>query len=260
MKIYNLYLDESHTHTRGLNEFFSISGIIVEKNYYDNQLISEIDKLKQKLWNPSLNYKDYILHEKDISFAVNPRNKSKLSEISPEYHIFQDKNITKDFYIELEKIISKHEIIIMGACISIDELKKHYHNSTVTDKSLIILQIILENFCHFLEKHNAIGEIFYESIGDEQDKKMSMRFHHIKSIGTMYIQPFAIQKLIRNIYFPNKKDNIVGLQIADFIPNNVVRKAAQKKKSDFNLYRVIERKSYDGGISKKQKYGIKNLP
>lgn len=253
MAIYNLYLDESTTHTSGKHQFHAIAGIIVEDNYHNNTLKNEINKLKLSIWKNT----NVVLHEKDIRDT----SKAKTSS-SPNYSFFCSFKNVKSFYVSLEKIINHSDIWIMGACINEDELNKRFHQDIQTDRTSIMLQIILENFCHFLKEHNAIGNIYYESIGEPQDRSMCMRFHHIKSIGTMYVEPYAFQKYINGIFFPKKSDNIVGLQLADFIPGNIARKTAGKTKKNNNLYKVIRKKLYAGGktYQDKDKYGIKCLP
>lgn len=261
MAIYNLYLDESTTYTsvdgRNENKFFSISGVIIEKEYHDTHLKSKIDDLKNRLFGNT----DIILHEKDIKSAE--KNPKKLpTQLVPEYSYFQNKNNVKSFYIEIEKILSHSSIWVMGACIDEDSLNKRFSKDIQTDTSSIMLQLIFENFCHFLQERKSTGNIIYESIGAIQDKAMSLKFHHIKSIGTMYIQPYAFQQLIEKIEFPKKSDNITGLQLADFIPNNIARYHAKKPKSPYNLYSVINKRMYDGDIipKEKNKYGVKLLP
>ncbi len=91
---------------------------------------------------------------------------------------------------------------------------------------------------------------------------MSQHFHQIKAIGTMYVNSRSIQKYIRNIDFPSKQDNIVGLQLADFIPNQIAKKSINKKiyanTKDFNTN--IYRKTYDGQCGNKNRFGIRTIP
>ncbi len=78
----------------------------------------------------------------------------------------------------------------------------------------------------------------------------------------MYVNSRSIQKYIRNIDFPSKQDNIVGLQLADFIPNQIAKKSINKKiyanTKDFNTN--IYRKTYDGQCGNKNRFGIRTIP
>ena len=122
------------------------------------------------------------------------------------------------------------------------------------------MQILIENFCHFLQNNNAKGVIYYESINEAQDNLIRRRFNLIENMGTMYIKPKAIQNCITNIYFPIKADNFAGLQIADFVPNVYLRKITAKKLDKYNIYQQVRKSRYDGGLNKYDRYGIKILP
>ncbi|MDP2947321.1 MAG: DUF3800 domain-containing protein [Nanoarchaeota archaeon] len=262
MAVYNLYLDESATHTFHKNVYFSIAGIIIEDEYYNDVLSNNFDQLKKNIWGGDYptTYNDLILHEKDIKEALNPRNIKNLHKLSPEYHRFSDFKNAKLVYTELDKIIRSSKITVLGGCINEDNLDNHYHADLRTDSILILMQIILENFCHFLKANNGTGRIFYESVGSSEDKIISTRFHHIKAMGTMYVSPYAMQCLIKDISFPKKNANVIGLQIADFIPNNIARFVANKTKNSLNLYNSINKAKYTGGLNKPEKYGIKLIP
>lgn len=258
---YHLYLDESETHTNGKKRIFCIAGIIVKKEVHDNFLVSEVNDIKKKLWgNISINNNQYILHEKDIRFAQNQNNKFKLHEIDPIYRIFKDNRPSSLLYNGLEKIINNPEITVIGGCIVSNEIYKHYDNHILPEKQLIIMQVLLENFCHFLRSKKAEGHIFYEAVEEKANNLMRRRFNHIELMGTMYVSPKAIQDHIVDMQFPNKTENVVGLQIADFIPNNIVRKVGGKPKHRFNLNEAIRLSRYDGGIMKHDKFGVKIIP
>lgn len=264
--IYHLYLDESETHDtdssgKWINQVFCIAGIIVKEDFHNSFIMPEVTNIKRKIWSENPNYSDIILHEKEIRFALNPHNKYKLKEVASEYRRFgRNHKNGIELFNGLEKIIRQKDIHIIGGCVVVDELHKNFHPDILSNKSLITLQIIMENFCHYLKVNNGLGKIFYESIGDEPDKEMCLRLHQIKAIGTMYVNPYAMQKLIVSIDFPKKKDNIAGLQIADFIPNSIARDISGKPKHSLNLGRVIRRSEYDGGIGRKDKFGIKVIP
>lgn len=264
--IYHLYLDESETHSednqgRWINQVFCISGIITTKNFHDVYITPEINRIKSAIWHDLPNNADIILHEKDIRFSQNPFNKFKLNKVSSEYHRFnRDINCSIKLFNGLEKIIRQKDVKIIGGCVIWDELTKNYHEDILNNKSLIALQLIMENFSHFLQSNNGVGRVFYESVGNEPDKQMSLRFHQIKAMGTMYVSPYAMQSLILDIQFPKKSDNIAGLQVADFIPNDIARDIAGKKSHRFNLNKVVKRSQYDGGLTRSDKFGVKIIP
>lgn len=260
--IYHLYLDESETHEtdpsgKWYNQVFCIAGIIVKEDYHQNYIIPEVNKIKQNIWPEIANNSSIILHEKEIRFALNPHNKFLLKKVSSEYRRFNNQNNARKLFNGLGKIVRQPDVTIIGGCIVVDELHRAYNANILSNKSLIAMQVILENYCHFLNNHHGIGKIFYEAIGDDQSKEMCLRFHHIKAMGTMYVSPYAIQQSIISIDFPKKPENIAGLQIADFIPNDIAREVLNKKQHQFNINKEINMSKYDGMIGNKSRYGVK---
>ncbi|MCD2347409.1 DUF3800 domain-containing protein [Clostridium guangxiense] len=267
--IYHLYLDESETHDLDsnkswINRIFCIAGIIVKKEDNEDILSKKLNQIKVDIWGDLPNPTGLILHEKDIRFAQNGFNKYKLNEISSEYHRFRARRYSKILYKGLGDLISSDKITVIGGCIVLDELIKYYSEEILTDQYLVATQIILENFCHFLQKNNGIGYVFYESREEHQNKDIRMRFNQIKTMGTMYISPYAMQRNLIHIDFPSKSENVAGLQVADFLPNNIVRKVSgglyNKKMHEFNLYQPIRKSRYDGGFKLFNRFGIKIMP
>lgn len=262
-KVYNLYLDESETHDTQnnvwINKTFAIAGIIVQDTYSSNQLNNELNNLKNLIWGSSFpNYKDLVLHEKEVKEANNGYRRYQQNS-KPHNRIFKTNANMRLLYSELEKIIRNGNIITLATCIKHDELNNLYNESIQNDRALIALQIIVENFVHFLCKENARGRIIYEHNGENQIKELRMKFNTIKTFGTLFMSPQIIQEKLIDIEFPYKTENVAGLQIADFIPNVIVRKHAGKRLESHNIYTTIKRVSYKGNSNLK-KFGIKVLP
>ena len=61
-----------------------------------------------------------------------------------------------------------------------------------------------------------------------------------------------------------KKENIIGLQVADFIPNalgrHILEKTYNNKKQRNVYYPFIEEKLYDGNVGNIDRFGIKKIP
>lgn len=258
--IYYLFLDESESHdSNGDNRVFCIAGFIIKENDYNN-LESDIMSLKQIIWNDLPQPENIVMHEQDIRYANNRHNRGKLNKINSEFHRFKENSITRQLYDELKNVIEKNPITIIGSCVLLDKLNNYFSKEIVSDKYLIAMQIVLENFIHFLQKNSGVGYIFYESREEPNDKEVRMRFNHIKAIGSMFISPYAIQKHLVEINFPPKNSNMAGLQLADFIPNNFARKHGVNNKHRINIYNSVRKIRYDGGLSNQNRFGIKVMP
>lgn len=260
MKTYQLYLDESETHVAGSNRVFCIAGIIVDEDDHTSILQPALDDLKKKVWSDLPSPTSIVLHQKDVSFAQNNNNRYKLNQIPVAFHRFRSNIYSRTLYQELEKIFDLKATTVIGSCIIVDELQAHFNNNILSDKYLIGMQILFENFCHFLSCNNARGSVFLESREEAMDKEIRMRFNHIKAMGTMYINPYAIQRHLQEIHFPAKQENLAGLQMADFIPNTFARKACGKDHKKFNIYDALRKNQYDGNLMKQARFGVKVMP
>lgn len=255
MNEYYLFLDESTTHSNYSNIVFCIAGIIVNKSDYDNIVKPKLNELKMDIWSDLPNPTNIIIHQKVVREAKN------CNVVPPEYRRFKSNSVCKQLYDGLKAIFDLNILTVVGSSIVMDNLNSYFHKDILSDEYLIGMQIVLENYSHFLHKNNGSGLVFYESREEHQDKKIRMRYNLIKAMGSMYVNSYAMQRLLKDIEFPAKSDNIEGLQIADFVPNDFARLAAGSKKQKFNLYDVTRIYRYNGGISSKEnRFGVKIMP
>lgn len=254
MEEYVLYLDETSTHTNNSQRVFSVAGVIIKKADIP-QSEAGLNAIKNIVWAGEPNPSSIVLHEKDVKDA-HLKNRHL---VKPHYRRFKNNQNRQQLYDEMRKLFNTGLFTIVGACVVEDELKSHYHADITTDQYLIAMQILIENFCHFLQVNNGIGEIILES-RESQDKIVRMHFSQIMALGTMYITPYAVQERISSIRFVEKTQNLAGLQIADFVPNPFARNAGNKTQYQFSLYNDLKRWRYDGGIHKRYRYGVKYLP
>lgn len=260
MNEYTLFLDETYTYKgHGQYPAFAIGGFIIDNNNI-NGINQKVDSLKDLIWGDLPNPRDIILHELDLKDALGRRKKT--SELKPEYRRFRNNpNKAVILYREMSKIIKTSDIYTLGCILKQDDYDAHFPKGIGNDYSLVCMQIILENYTHFLFKHQAIGKVIYES-RDSMDKTMLMRFYQVSSIGTMYVKPESIQHRIKQFEFVDKKENLNCLQVADFIPNQMARKKSGKSihANVRDLTNNILRKSYDGTTGNFGRYGIKIIP
>lgn len=256
MNRYHLYLDESETHDNGTQKVFCLAGIIVEENALTNILEPGLDTLKRAIWHDLPNPTSYIFHEKDVRAA----QRKKMRNINPEFQRFVKGNYSKTLYKGMGSLITSSSCVAIGAAIHMDKLDNHFKKSIVSHNYLIAFQIILENFCHFLESVNGTGSVFYEARDAKPDSIVRMHFNQIKAMGSMYVTAYAMQRHIKEIEFPLKTENNAGLQVADFVPNPFARGVLAKKEHRFNIYSTLKRTQYHGGIYNRNRFGVKIMP
>ena len=238
MKEYYLFLDESKPNTNFRN--FTLGGVVIEKNVYENIIKPKTLKIKRECFGND----DVILHEIAI--------RKKQGE-----YISVTKEQQEKFFAKLENLFASSEIIVLAVSINIDELDILYGENDRNDIYYIALQLLMENYPHFLIANDGTGELYLESTDAVNNSKLQNLFHMLKATGTLFVKKEVLQNRLGAISFPPKSDNIIGLQLADFIPNVLARKALGKNQKPFSIYKGIENKLYDGKINKKDRFGFK---
>lgn len=242
MNSYILFLDEILP--SGDLKYFCLAGFVVSQDVYAKSIIPEINELKQDLFGNTT----IILHEMEIQ---------RPQKGSP-YEIFR-KAENRNFYWEkIKEIFQKYNASIFSASIHEEELKYLYPG--MRDKYFICLQLILENFVNFLERHNGVGNIMIESRNQKQNEQLQGHFYNLKATGTLFYEAKHLQKHLGTISFPLKEENNIGLQLADMIPNSLNRDLSKRKQRTKGLIDIINAQAYDGLINDKQRFGIKVIP
>lgn len=242
MKSYILFLDEILP--IGNLQYFCLAGFAVEQDLYANKIIPEVNKLKQDLFGNTT----VILHEAEICRP----------EKGTPYEIFRKAENRNYYWEKIKEIFQSHDVHILSASIHGQDLKKLY--PTMRDKYFIGLQIILENYVNFLERHNGIGNVTIESRNQNQNEQLQGHFYNLQATGTLFYEPRLLQKHLGTISFPLKEENNIGLQLADMVPNSLNRYLSQAKQRTKGLIDVIHGKAYDGLIKEKNRFGIKVIP
>jgi len=240
---YYLFLDESKPNGSNINHL-CLAGVIIEKETYQKEIIPEVRKLKNDIFNTP----EIVLHEAEIRRA------------SGAYTDMRDPQKRADFWEGMENVFKNFPLTTLGASIHINDYKAYYSDSDLNDEYYIVLQIVLENFVHFLRKNNAQGQVYIEGINPTHDTKLRNTYHKIIANGTLYYSPNAFQSRLLNINFLIKADNNIGLQLADFIPGTLNRSCNGLSPKTPTIYPLIEDALYDGGQELQKRFGFKILP
>lgn len=238
MKEYYLFLDESRPNTNFRN--FTLGGVVIEKETYEKVIRPETIKLKRECFGNE----NIILHEIDIR-----KKQSEYVGITQKQQMI--------FFEKLNNLFLDNDISVLAVSINVDELDILYSSDERNDIYYIALQLLMENFVHFLITNNGSGSLFLESTDTVNNSKLQNLFHMLKATGTLFMKKETLQERLGTISFPLKSDNVIGLQIADFVPNVLARKALGKEQKPFSIYKGIDEKLYDGTINRKDRFGFK---
>ena len=239
MKEYFLFLDESKPNTNFKN--FTLGGIAIEKDMYETQLKPLVNTLKNECFGND----QVILHEIDI------RNKAgDFTGITKEQQ--------KKFFEGLGALFSDNDFFsVLAVSVNIDDLDNLYKEEDRNDIYYIALQLLMENFAQFLSVNDGIGTIYLETTDAVNNNRLQNLFHLLKATGTLFVKKETLQERLSTINFAIKSENVIGLQLADFIPNSLARKALSKKQKPYSILDGINSKLYDGDVGMKDRFGFK---
>lgn len=240
--LYYLFLDEGKAF--GELKYFILGGYIISKTEYDNVVKNRIIDLKINTFGST----EVVLHEIDL----------RKNDDAP-YIVLKDKEKREQFWAELRDIFQQSDIYTIGAAVHEENYKQLYVNDFSNNVYFITMQIILENFVHFLDNRKAKGIIYLESTNPTEDQRLVNHYHTIVANGTLFLHKSALQKRLTTINFAIKDDNNHGLQLADFVPNPLAREASNRKQKKPTLYDIIDSKLYDGDAGLKERFGFKVL-
>ncbi len=202
-----LYIDEvgnpsltaSHNHLA--NQYFSITGVIFEKNHAITHVKPEIEKLKSRFFQNAPS-KPTIFHRKDISGR---RGAFKVLNIP---------SIRTQFHTELGIFLQSCAYTVITVCIDKWAQYKKYQKWTF-DPYKYAMELIVERYFYHLSAYGLTGDVMIEAINKSRDNMMSNHFAHIHSVGTAFVPNLSARIVSPQLKIQAKAANIPGLQIAD---------------------------------------------
>lgn len=243
MSEYFLFLDELKANKE--YPYFCLGGCFIEDVYYRKTIVPYINKLKNQMFGKTT----VVLHEHEIAGK------------SGDYKVFKNGVKNKFFWDSMNTLIKDYDIRTLCVGVDVNKLKSTYptKGKMLNSEYYVALQIILENFVHFLQSTDSTGCVHIESRGLTPDYQLQEQYDIIRQNGTLFLPKEVFQKRLKTISFPLKIDNSIGLQIADFIPNPIARHFTGVDQKENSLFESIRLKSYDGGSNLIERFGIKKV-
>jgi len=241
---YYLYIDECGDHQ--LEKFnpnfpiFTLCGILVPGNKLET-LENSVKRLKQEFFEDE----GVILHSRDI------RKQEKV------YSILQHSEIRQKFYDGINSILGQHEIYVIVCCSILKEpfVEKFSRGEDVYGLSLKYL-IERAIFCMDDNVDNGSLDIFIERRGVIQDRTLLNYYNRLRATGTKWVTAERLVSRLGRFIFKYKKDNVIGLQLADLCAYPITRHVLDPKAIN-PAYDIISDKiySYKGAV-----LGMKIIP
>ena len=241
---YFLFLDECGD--QNLTNFdpsfpiFTLCGIIISENEY-NAIESKIIEMKRKYWNN----KNVILHSRDIR------------KCERGFEILFDLDIKKSFYDEINSIMRETPYTIVSCSIKKEPYIRKY--GRLGDVYGLSLSYIIERTVFFLDSQGKKGielHIYTEKRGKKEDASLLGYYNEVLDRGTYYVNSSRIKAYFKSFEFKDKKDNIIGLQIADLAAYPITRHVLDERSANF-AFDILESKIY---TQAGRRHGLKVFP
>lgn len=211
MPNYRLYIDESGSHsypTKHKNDparrYLSLSGIIIEQEYYRETIQPAIRNLKLLLASDPDELP--ILHREDI---LNKRG---------DYIKLRDKSVAQEFDKQLMGILENSDYTI---CTVVVDKTAHLdkYGAAAFHPYHYCLNVMLEKYTHCLHELSATGDVMAEARGGKDDAKLEKEYSKFYTYGTQFRSPDYIQQVLtaKDIKMRRKDLKIEGLEIADLL-------------------------------------------
>ncbi|MCX5885933.1 MAG: DUF3800 domain-containing protein [Proteobacteria bacterium] len=222
---------------------FLLCGCII-KNDALKEIEERINSFKQKCFQTT----EVILHSREIR------------KCEGAFQILFDLQVKGKFYRDLNQILEAGQYCLIGAGIQKEEHIKRYGKGA-KDPYALSLSFILERLIFYLDKidKTAKVEIFVEERGKKEDQMLLAHFNSILDRGTFFVQSDRFKSKIRRFSFHSKKDNIIGLQLADLCAYPLARHLLNPKEP-YIPFKIIEDKIYCIKKGSYKGWGLKLFP
>ncbi len=202
---------------------------------------ASIVEMKRKYWGE----KKVILHSRDIR------------KFEKGFEILFDPTIKKVFYEDVDAIMFDTDYMIVACCILKEKYIRKY--GPLNDVYGLSLSFIMERAVFYLDsRHDPDAQlhIIVEKRGKREDASLLSYYNRVFDRGTDYVEALRFKRYFKGFEFRDKKEDIVGLQIADLAAYPITRHVLDRDAYN-KAYEIVEGKIYSQG---KKKFGLKIFP
>ena len=246
-KDFHFFMDETGDH--GLTfidenfPIFLLAGCLFESEEYE-KITREIHDFKQEFFNTN----EVILHSRDIR------------KCEGAFQILFNLELKKKFYERLNSIISNANFTTIAVAI---DKKKHIekYGKIAGDPYTICLSYILERLIFSTDQNHEAStvSITIEKRGKKEDKQLLSHYNSVTDRGTYHVNANRFKQRIADFSMMAKKDNNVGLQIADLCAYPIARHILNSEEP-YVPFKIIENKFRKGSNGKIEGFGLKVFP
>lgn len=206
---YYLFIDECGDHNLAKYDpgfpVFTLCGILVSR-----QNLNALNKAFEDLKIDIFGTKEVVIHSVDIRKWRGP------------FSVLADDVLRVKFYEGIERILNQNDAYVIVSCTILKEqLNKFCVRGEEDDVYGLSLSYLIERSIFCVDNEKAEGQpniaIVVERRGRNEDNKLLNYYNGLRNRGTKWVAADRLRARISRFDFKNKKDNIIGLQIADLI-------------------------------------------
>lgn len=244
---YYFFLDETGDHGLSFIDpnfpLFLLVGCLLDETEF-KRVETEVNNFKKEFFGTT----ELILHSRDIR------------KCEGVFQILFDLDIKEKFYKKLNRIMTDADFSIVGAGVNKEEHIKKYGKGAENPYA-ISLAFILERliFCLDTKSPSAIVDIKIEKRGKKEDKQLLDQYNSILDRGTYYVESQRLRNRINDFEFFPKRDNIIGLQVADLCAYPLARHVLNAEEP-YIPFQIIKEKVYCDKNGNYDGYGLKIFP
>ena len=212
---------------------FVLALVLVERSVYQDQMLPEFNRFKLRYFN----HEGINLHSRDIRLAGGP------------FSLLLNPTIRPQFMAELSDLMERVPFTLFISAIQ----KQAYltkHGGAAANPYDLALEFTMEGLFHFL---NAQGErqlpIVAEARGKREDNMLEQTFSRMMKHGTANVTAEQFQQLDCPLSFQSKKNNILGVQLADLCAHPCARHILNPAKAN-RAFEIARKRLYQrDGVS-----------
>jgi len=245
MAEFKFFLDETGDHAlSSVDESFPLF-LLAGCLFAEEELIrveGEINELKQIFFGSQA----VILHSREIR------------KCEGAFQVLFDLELKREFYERLNKILKSAQFTVIGAGIQKKRFIEKY-GPLADNPYSISLSFILERMTYCLKNSNSQVSIEIEKRGHREDRQLVDHYNKLLDCGTAFVTSEKFKKRINDFSFRAKRENVIGLQIADLCAYPLARHVLSSQ-VPYIPYTIIEDKIYCDERGKIDGYGLKIFP
>lgn len=210
MAHYRMYIDDTRdVENAATNDpkrrFASITGVVVEKDYYNSQLAPRFAAMKETHFGLTRKSRPPILHRHDVMAKKGC------------FACLEDPARERAWNDHCLRLYRQADYRVITA--SVDKIGFYFkYPKWNEDIYFLLVKTLLERYFFFLQSECATGDVLAEQRG-KSDKRLKLKFRETLDNGTGYITAADLNKCItsKEIKIKPESDDIAGLQLADLL-------------------------------------------